>query len=92
MLPHQNYKRVNISTADPVRITVLLYEGAIQNLNQTLRLFGHDDPAASAKLTRTLEIINYLRNVLDFEKGARSRATWSGFTIICATPWPKPIS
>lgn len=69
MRPYQNYQRVNISTADPVRIIVLLYEGAIKNLNQTLRLFGRDSNAASEKITRTLDIINYLRNALDHEKG-----------------------
>jgi flagellar protein FliS len=69
MRPYQNYQKINISTADPVRIIVLLYEGAIQNLNQTARLFGKDNETASAKLARTLEIINYLRSALDHEKG-----------------------
>jgi len=69
MRPYQNYQKISISTADPVRIIVLLYEGAIQNLNQTARLFGKDNQTASAKLTRTLEIINYLCTALDHEKG-----------------------
>lgn len=69
MRPYQNYQRVNVSTADPVRVVVLLYEGAIKNLNQSIRVMGTDIETASAKLTRTLEIINYLRSVLDHEKG-----------------------
>jgi flagellar secretion chaperone FliS len=69
MRPNQTYQRVNISTADPVRIIVLLYEGAIKNLNQGIRLMDDDGDTSSAKLSRTLEIINYLRNALDHEKG-----------------------
>ena len=69
MRPYQNYQRINISTADPVRMIVLLYEGALKNLNQAIPLMGVDNMSASVKITRTLDIINYLRNVLDFEKG-----------------------
>lgn len=69
MRPYQNYQRVNISTADPVRIVVLLYEGAIKNLNQAMRLVGQDNDTFSAKINRTLDIINYLRNALDHQKG-----------------------
>lgn len=69
MRPHQNYQKVCVSTADPVRIIVLLYEGAIKNLNQAIRAIGHDHDLLSAKITRTLDIVNYLRNALDHDKG-----------------------
>lgn len=69
MRPHQSYQKVNVSTADPVRIIVLLYEGAIKNLNQAIRAIDGDRELMSAKITRTLDIINYLRNALDHEKG-----------------------
>lgn len=69
MRPHQNYQKVNVSTADPVRIIVLLYEGAIKNLNLAMRGIGQDNALVSTKITRTLDIINYLRNALDHERG-----------------------
>jgi flagellar protein FliS len=71
---YQNYRRVEVSTADPLRIVVLLYEGAIKNLNQALRLLETDPETASARLTRTLDIINYLRSALDHEQGGEISA------------------
>lgn len=69
MRPYQKYQQVKITTADPLQIVVLLYEGAIKNLNQWLSLIGSDDELASARLVRTQEIINYLRTVLDHQQG-----------------------
>ena len=69
MRPYQNYRRVEISTADPTRIIVLLYEGAIKNLNQAIQLHPTDREQALAKITRAMDIINYLRESLDHEKG-----------------------
>lgn len=69
MRPYQNYQHIDVSTAEPLRIIVLLYEGAIKNLNQAARLFPTDANTASARLNKALDIINYLRNSLDFEQG-----------------------
>ena len=67
---YQKYQVTEIKTSDPVKIVVLLYEGAIKNLNQTIRLWEADNSAtASAKLMKTQEIIRYLSSTLDFEKG-----------------------
>lgn len=67
--PYENYQRVDISTSDPVRVVIMLYEGAIRYLNQAAKLFDRDNEAATAKLIRALQIVNYLRNCLDFDKG-----------------------
>jgi flagellar protein FliS len=69
MQAHQHYQRVNISTADPLRIVIMLYEGAIKNLNQALRLLDANVAEAGARIGRALEIIHYLHNALDHEKG-----------------------
>ncbi|MCE5230236.1 flagellar export chaperone FliS [bacterium] len=69
MRPYQMYQQVKITTADPLQIVVLLYEGAIKNLNQWLMLIDSDMELATAKLVRTQEIINYLRTALDHEQG-----------------------
>lgn len=69
MRPYQNYQRIDVSTAEPLRVIILLYEGAIKNLNQAARLFPSDANTASARLNKALDIVNYLRNSLDFEQG-----------------------
>ncbi len=74
MRPQQNYRRVQIATADPTQIVVMLYEGAISNLNQTQRLLGTDDAKALERVARTQEIINYLRSVLDHQRGGEISA------------------
>lgn len=69
MRPYQNYQKVSVSTADPVRIIVLLYEGAIKFLNQASRAVDQDHELVSTKINRALDIINYLRSALNHEKG-----------------------
>jgi flagellar protein FliS len=70
MQPYQKYQKVNVSTADPLRIVILLYEGAIKNLHQAIRLLEENAAyEASAKINRTQDIVNYLRGCLDHEKG-----------------------
>jgi flagellar protein FliS len=65
----KNYQRVEIQTADPLKIVVLLYEGAIKNLNQATRLMADDRTAACARIGKTQDIVNYLRNSLDHAQG-----------------------
>ena len=65
----KNYQRVEIQTADPLRIVVLLYEGAIKNLNQATRLMQEDRTLACTRIGKTQDIVNYLRNSLDHAQG-----------------------
>lgn len=67
---YSTYRRVNVATADPAKIIVLLYEGAIRNMNQAIGHFdaGRNDDA-SHRIKKTLDIIHYLRSVLDFDRG-----------------------
>lgn len=66
---YKSYQRVGISTADPVKLVVMLYEGAIKFLSQAMTLMPDDAIAASEKITRGVNIINHLRNTLDMNKG-----------------------
>lgn len=69
-MPYKNYQVTEIKTSDPVRIVVLLYEGAIKNLNQAIVYIDENkQPLATARISKTQEIVNYLRNTLDFEQG-----------------------
>jgi flagellar protein FliS len=69
MQPYKKYQQVNISTADPLRIVIMLYEGAIKNLNQALRRLEDNPKEAGERIGRTMDILNYLRNSLNHEKG-----------------------
>lgn len=74
MRPYQNYQRIDVSTAEPIKIVILLYEGAIKNLNIATRVLPTDADEASVKINKTLAIINYLRNALDHEQGGEISA------------------
>lgn len=68
--PYQTYRKASVQTSDPIKLVVMLYEGAIRNLRQAI---GHHEGGrraeASDRINKTLDIINYLHNCLDFEKG-----------------------
>ena len=69
-MPYKKYQVTEIKTSDPVRIVVLLYEGAIKNLNQAIQYLDEDNKAqATGRIVKTQEIVNYLRTTLDFEQG-----------------------
>ena len=66
----EGYKRTNIRTADRRKIVVLLYEGAIANLNKAVAcLQTKRREEASVLINKTLEIIRFLANALDFQNG-----------------------
>lgn len=59
-----------MTAADPTKVIVLLYEGAIRNLNQTLAHFeAGRRTQASERITKTLKIVQYLSTSLNHEKG-----------------------
>ena len=68
-----NYKKNAILTASPEKLVVLLYEGAIQNLEKAgkaLRSGGEvHSPEVGEALGKALAIIGELRASLDMEKG-----------------------
>lgn len=68
--PYKKYHNTNISTADNKKIIILLYEGAIKFLNLAIQSIEKKDPDSRVLyVNKTLAIILYLSNCLDFEKG-----------------------
>jgi flagellar protein FliS len=64
------YQRIGISTADPVKIVVMLYEGAIKNLRRAAEHFGESrKDRGSERIKKALDIIHYLHSTLDFDHG-----------------------
>ncbi len=69
-----NYKNNAILTASPEKLVVMMYEGAIKNMEMArLELEKPDNdyaPRIGETLGKAMAIIGELRAVLDFEKGA----------------------
>ena len=65
---HAAYNQGQVVSADPVRIVVLLYEGAIRFIGQAKEKFS--DPAARGyALGRAHRIVSELLAALDYENG-----------------------
>ena len=65
------YRKTDIQTADPAKVVVLLYEGAINNLNRTIaHLEGRSvEQDWTARMNKSLSIIHFLTQSLNFEDG-----------------------
>lgn len=65
-----SYRRTSIQTADPRQVIVLLYEGAIKNLRQARAFMeGGNFEAQGQKINKTLDILQFLDNALDYDQG-----------------------
>ena len=66
----QAYQRTDVVTADPKKLVIMCYEGAIFSLKLAkAKFYAHDYEAKSKAIQNALDIINELRAALDFEKG-----------------------
>lgn len=64
------YGRMANSETDPLKQIVMLYDGAIKFLNLTAAdIDARDLVAKSEHSTRALDIISYLQNTLNFDRG-----------------------
>jgi len=66
----QAYKQARVTTADPKRLVLMCYEGAISNLKLAKEKYiSHEYEAKAKHLQKTHDILNVLMQSLDFEKG-----------------------
>lgn len=66
------YQRMAVQTANPLRQVVALYQGAAHFLTQAKAAMGAGEIAAKGEaVNRALDIISYLRSILDFEQGGQ---------------------
>jgi len=67
----QAYKKVQVMTADGVRLVVMLYEGIVKfNRMAVLAMEDNDIEKRSIYINRSVAIISELCNALDMERGA----------------------
>jgi flagellar protein FliS len=66
----QTYQKIDIVTADPKKLVIMCYEGAIYSLKLAKAKFYAEEYEAKGKaIQNALDILNELRAALDFEKG-----------------------
>ncbi len=66
----QSYRKTNVITADPVRLVLMCYEGAIDNLIIAKRNYAEEKYEKKCQaLIKTQDIIDELLCSLDLEKG-----------------------
>jgi flagellar protein FliS len=66
----QSYRKTNVMTADPKKLIMLCYEGAIDNLKiGKNRIIERDYEGKCRALTRAQDLIGELLSSLNFEKG-----------------------
>ena len=64
------YRKTNVETADPKKLVIMCYEGAIFNLKMAKeRYIEHNYEAKAAALSKAMLIIGELNSALDMEKG-----------------------
>jgi len=66
----QSYRKTNVITSDPVRLVIMCYEGAIDNLKLAKEKMKEKDYEKKAKaIIKAQDIIEELICSIDFEKG-----------------------
>ena len=72
--PWKSYRQIATQTAPPGQLVLMLYEGALRSLEQSLPGFAGKDPAEANMLVhnnvqRAQDIIRELNSALNMEKG-----------------------
>ena len=65
-----SYGKMANTETDPIKQIVMLYDGAIKFLNMSVQDIENNDVVGKGEHSnRALDIMNYLRSILDFDKG-----------------------
>jgi len=79
----KSYFTTDVLTADPHKLVLMCYEGAIFQLRIAKnKIAGKDYEGKAKAINKTQDIISELAGVLDFEGGGLSPRIWMPFTII----------
>ena len=66
------YRQTNVLTADPKKLVIMCYEGAITNLRVARERYLSGEYEAKAKaVQKAQDIISELMHALDFEEGGQ---------------------
>lgn len=81
--PWNSYRRIAMETAPPGQLILMLYDGVLRFLDQSLQGFAHEDPlefnrAINNNILRAQAIIQELNDSLNMEVGGEFAATMRG--------------
>ena len=80
----QSYRKTNVVTADPKRLVLMCYEGAIDSLKiGKQRLLKEDYEGKGKALIKAKDIIYELKSSLNFEEGGTIATNLDSLIIIC---------
>jgi flagellar secretion chaperone FliS len=66
----KSYQQANFFTADPLKLVIMCYDGAISSLKQACESYtAKDYPAKGRAVRKALDILHELNASLDMEKG-----------------------
>ncbi len=72
MNPGLTYREAAVAGASPVRMVILLYEQAIQDLRRALAAHAHSDiEGRTREINHALLVIGHLQSTLDKDKGGK---------------------
>ena len=79
MAPHtglQSYQTNNISTASQSQLILMMYDGALQAVNQSIQCMGRKDVSGQSRfILKAQDIINELSLALDMKQGGEVSKT-----------------
>src|ERR1700735_1806335 len=82
--PNAAYRESAVLSAPPEQLVVMLYDGARRFLFQAGVAMGDKKiELANGKLRRAEDIIQYLRNTLDFEQGEEIATNLESIYVFC---------
>jgi flagellar protein FliS len=84
MNPLRSYKETQIKTATPGKLILMMYDGAIKNLNQALQDMDNEHrryDSISNSLIKAQDIIAELMISLDFDRGGEIAKTLFGLYV-----------
>ncbi len=71
-----NYQKVQVTTADRLKLVVMLYDGAISYLKTAIKYLENNDMAAKGiYISKAQDIIDELNNSLNMEEGGEIAST-----------------
>jgi flagellar secretion chaperone FliS len=72
MNPRFSYREAAVRGASPLRLVILLYEQAIEDLRRALAAHGHNDiETRTREIKHALLVIGHLQSSLDKERGGQ---------------------
>jgi flagellar secretion chaperone FliS len=73
------YRNVSVETADPMKLVILAYDGAVKAIEEAMAALAQEDYERKGKeIQRAMDLISELMSSLDMDRGGETARTLSG--------------